>query len=97
MPEKKANVEYQLEKKLGCEKHNSNHIFFKFYYDGKIIWTFKVSHSKGKYKEIDDSGLSAMVRGLNGVTTSFFKQFLACDVTKAEMVARITDSIPSNP
>lgn len=91
----KIKVEKALTSKLGCKIDKSHHNHFHLYYEGKIIRTFRTSHSKGKYKTIDDSGIGRMLRGLDGVPVRFFKDFVKCTNSKEALIGRILDSIPA--
>ena len=79
--------------KLGCEKDKSHHNLFHLYYQGKLIRTFRTSHSKTKYKAIDDSGIGRMMRGLK-VSVRYFKDFEKCRNSKEDLLNMILDSIP---
>ena len=95
MPIEKRDIEKALTSKLGCEKDKTHHNNFYLSYEGKIIKIFRTSHSKTKYKTVDDSGIGNMLRDLDGVTVRYFKDFVDCSNSKEELIERILDSIPS--
>ena len=95
MPIEKRELERALTSKLGCEKDQSHHNNFHLYHEGKLIKVFRTSHSKRKYKTIDDSGIGNMLRGLDGVPVGFFKSFVDCSKSRDELMGRILDSIPT--
>lgn len=82
----KKDLEHGLTTKLRCTKSESHHHLFHLTIGGRKVAQFRTSHSKGKMKELDDSGIGNMLRPFPNLSVRFFKDFINCDHTREEVL-----------
>ncbi|HEV7215636.1 MAG TPA: hypothetical protein VGP33_10990 [Chloroflexota bacterium] len=73
MPAQRGNVEHLLERELGFQREEGDHLTVRLVIDGKLIARTKTSHS---HSTIGDDLLGLMARQIH-ISPAFFKALLA--------------------